>query len=155
MSGRRFNFVMEPSDDHLFDFSSDPPPGWRHPVSGRIEWEPSADLLRFGRYLRRARYFAHLSQEDLASRAGVSQSNISRLERGLAPATGSDRIARIGAVLGKNLPLGFCPHTHMCPWQPIVDLPPPPDPSAPPEHGLKPVAAANPISLEDLLKHER
>ena len=130
-------------DDELdlsdLDFSSDPPPGWRHPVTGRRSWEPSPEILRFGRYVRRARYFVRISQDDLAWKADISQSMVSRLERGLAPAMGIDRLVRLGGALGNNLPLGFCPHTHLCPWQPIVGMqPPPPDPDGPPEHGLSP-----------------
>jgi len=103
------------------DFASDPPPGWRHPITGRFGWKPSPSLVRFGRYLRRSRYFAHKSQDRLSSESGVSQSLISRAERALAPSMGADRLVELGDVLGSNFPLGFCPHDHVCAWQPFPD----------------------------------
>ena len=150
----RFTGPMTADADHIerLDFSSDPPPGWRHPVTGRRDWKPSPEILLFGRYVRRARYFARLSQDDLAWEAQVSQSMVSRLERGDAPAMGIDRLIRVGAGLGNNLPLGFCPHTHLCPWQPIVGMPPPPDPDAPPEHGLSPEMHALTYTLGETQK---
>jgi hypothetical protein len=75
-------------------------------------------VLAFGRFVRRARQCAGLSQQRLADLSGVSQSVISRLERGLAPHLGLSRLLAIQGVLGGCLPLGVCPHEHTCIWQP-------------------------------------
>jgi hypothetical protein len=56
----------------------------------------------------------------LGAAAGVSQSMISRAERGLAPSMTLGAIVRIGRVLGRAMPLGLCPHAHDCPWQEVV-----------------------------------
>ena len=90
--------------------------------SGRKALFPDPALVDFGRYLRRARRIAQLSQTRLAELSGLSQSTISRLERALAPSVGVDRLVLLGQALGRALPLGLCPHEHDCPWQP----PPPP-----------------------------
>ena len=100
-----------------------PPLDWRHPVTGRHELEPEPLLVVFGRYVRRARALAEFSQEGLARRAGVSQSTISRCERGLTHSLGLDPLTRMGRALGRALPLGFCPHDHHCAWQLIVPRP--------------------------------
>ena len=54
----------------------------------------------------------------LADLAGVSQTLVSRLERGLAGHVGLSRVLAMQAVLGGCLPLGVCPHDHACIWQP-------------------------------------
>lgn len=77
-------------------------------------------LVDLGRYLRRGRAFAGFSQQGLGYRADVTQSMISRAERGLAPSMGVDRLAQLGRVLGRAFPLGCCPHEHDCAWQPII-----------------------------------
>lgn len=105
-----------------------PPYGWRHPVSGRLGWQPDPLLLAFGQYVKRGRYFACKSQQRLADEAGVQQSQISRLERALAPSMGADDLVKLANALGRDLPLGYCPHEHYCPWQPA-----PPPPSDPPD----------------------
>src|SRR3954467_2773881 len=71
----------------------------------------------FGRILRRARHCAGLSQQRLADLSGVSQTTISRLERGKAPRTPIDRVLVLQAVLGGCLPMGVCPHDHHCIWK--------------------------------------
>lgn len=77
-------------------------------------------LLRsFGVQLRRCRLMSGLSQVVLAERSGVSQSTISRLERGVAPAASVYKLVLLGAVLGVRLPLAFCPHHHHCSWRPL------------------------------------
>lgn len=91
--------------------------------TGRKALFPDPALIEFGRYLRRARRIAQLSQSRLAELSGLSQSTISRLERALAPSVGIDRLVMLGRALGRALPLGLCPHEHDCPWQP--PLPPP------------------------------
>jgi transcriptional regulator with XRE-family HTH domain len=98
-----------------------PPYGWRHPVSGRRDL-PDPALITFGQYLKRGRYFARMSQQQLADASGVEQSQISRAERALAPSLGMEYLIKLGKPLGRALPLGFCPHEHYCHWQPA---PPP------------------------------
>jgi transcriptional regulator with XRE-family HTH domain len=92
-------------------------------VTGRKEIFPDPTLVEFGRYLKRARGLSQLSQRRLAELSGLSQSTISRLERGIAPSVGIDRIVVLGRALRRALPLGTCPHEHDCPWQPLPQLP--------------------------------
>jgi transcriptional regulator with XRE-family HTH domain len=94
-----------------------PPYGWRHPVTGRKSLEPDPLLLAFGQYVKRARYLGRLSQVQLAKLAGVDQGALSRLERALAPAMKVERLVKLSGVLGRFLPLGYCPHEHWCEWQ--------------------------------------
>lgn len=47
----------------------------------------------------------------------VSQSTISRLERGLAPHVAVYKLVMLSATLGARLPLAFCPHQHGCVWE--------------------------------------
>jgi transcriptional regulator with XRE-family HTH domain len=75
-------------------------------------------LQSFGRLVRRARQCAGLSQQRLAERAAVSQTAVSRLERGVAPRLPLERLLALQQVLGGCLPLGVCPHEHTCIWQP-------------------------------------
>lgn len=101
-----------------------PPFGFRHDVTGRQELQPDPPLILVGRYFRRSRLFAGMSQQRLADRTGVSQSMVSRTECGLAPGMGFERFVDMTMGLGRLFPLGTCPHEHDCPWQPIK----------PPEH---------------------
>lgn len=80
-------------------------------------------LVGLGRELRRARRRRGLSQDQLEVRSGVDQTAISRLERGLAPALPVRRLVRLGDALGRDLPLGTCPHDHECIWQPVRNVP--------------------------------
>ena len=77
-------------------------------------------LVRFGRNLKRARQLAGISQQRLADLSGVSQSVISRLERAMAPRLGLERLLQLQEVLGNALPLGECPHDHLCMWRPLT-----------------------------------
>jgi transcriptional regulator with XRE-family HTH domain len=95
------------------------PPNVRHSVTGRHELQPPADLRQFGRYFSLARRRAGMSQQRLADRSGVSQSMVSRFERGLAPAMGVRYLVALSNVLGQLFPLGVCPHDHDCGWQPV------------------------------------
>lgn len=79
------------------------------------EWEQEM-LVWFGRVLRRARLTAGLGQRGLAERCGVSQSTISRLERGGVARLPLVRLLSLSFVLGGGLPVGACPHGHDCPW---------------------------------------
>ncbi len=110
-----------------------PPYGWRHPVSGRHGWLSDPQLLAFGQYVKRGRYLAKKTQQQLARESGVEQGQISRVERALAPAMRVDRLVSLGGALGRAFPLGFCPHEHACPWQPA-----PPPPTDPPIDRLSP-----------------
>jgi transcriptional regulator with XRE-family HTH domain len=73
-------------------------------------------MQRFGAELRRCRYNAALTQDELAERSGVAQSTISRLERGLIPHAAMLKIVLIGNALERKFPLGYCPHEHHCAW---------------------------------------
>lgn len=81
-------------------------------------------VLAVGRYLRRSRRYAQLTQRALAADGGLSQTMVSRLERGNAPAAPIQTFLRASAALGRLFPLGFCPHDHGCAWQPIRPLEP-------------------------------
>ncbi len=74
-------------------------------------------LRQFGAELRRCRYQAGWSQAQLAERSAVSQSTISRLERGKAPAAAMIKLVLLSDTLGYRFPLGFCPHDHACAWE--------------------------------------
>lgn len=67
--------------------------------------------------MRRARHRAGLSQMRLEEWSGVDQTTISRLELGRAPKFAVDRLVFIEAALRGALPLGWCPHDHVCAWQ--------------------------------------
>lgn len=103
-----------------------PPPDFQHPVTGRRELVPEPALVVIGRYLRRARSYAQKSQQRVADETGVTQSMVSRAERGLAPAMPLGKFARLCDALDRLFPLGTCPHEHDCAWQPI----------RPPEHQI-------------------
>ncbi|MEP7158867.1 MAG: helix-turn-helix domain-containing protein [Chloroflexota bacterium] len=100
-----------------------PPFGWRHPVTGKLGWQPGLELIAFGMYVKRARYLAGVTQQRLEELSGVDQGQISRLERALAPSTRTQELVKIGKALGRSLPLGFCPHEHWCEWQRAPDPP--------------------------------
>lgn len=79
-------------------------------------------MHRFGAAIRAARRAASLSQEQLASRSGLPQSSISRLEHGQTPYVSLTRIGRLSLGLDGRIPIGPCPHGHDCPWSgPMVD----------------------------------
>jgi transcriptional regulator with XRE-family HTH domain len=84
---------------------------------GQYQVWPDPRAIALGRSLRRARLMAGLSQLQLSFRSGVSQSVISRFERGLAPGMTTERLMMLSDVLGVRMPLGFCPHDHQpCLW---------------------------------------
>ena len=103
-----------------------PPRDFHHPVTGRRELAPDPRLVVIGRYLQRARGYSSKSQQRVADETGVTQSMISRAERGLAPSMGLAKLGRLCEALGRLFPLGTCPHDHDCAWQPIK----------PPEHQI-------------------
>jgi DNA-binding XRE family transcriptional regulator len=105
-----------------------PPPNFVDPDSGRPELAPGAPLVHIGRYFRRSRAYAGLSQAQLAAKASVTQSMVSRVERARAPGMSFDRFVDMTLALGRLFPFGVCPHDHSCGWQPIRPPDPPPDP---------------------------
>lgn len=111
-------------------FALQPEPRFHDADSGRRELMPDAPLLLIGRYFRRSRAYAGISQAQLAGMASVSQSMVSRLERARAPAMAFERFVDMGLVLGRLFPLGVCPHDHRCGWQPVPPRPDEPDPDA-------------------------
>jgi DNA-binding XRE family transcriptional regulator len=88
------------------------------------QW-PLPDLVLFGARVRRGRLQTGMSQRRLADRAGVSQSAISRLERGVAIGMTAIRLVAVCIELGPSFPFGSCPHEHTCAY--------PYDPRAPSE----------------------
>ena len=84
----------------------------------RIERGFTPQLI-VGRYLRRSRRYAELNQRELAAESGMSQSTISRVERGRLPRMYLVRFLDLCLQLGRLFPLGVCPHEHQCAWQPV------------------------------------
>jgi hypothetical protein len=74
-------------------------------------------LELFGRALRAARHRVHLTQMALEERSGVDQTLISRLERGRAAHAALDRVLALQDALGRDFPLGSCPHDHDCEYR--------------------------------------
>jgi len=70
--------------------------------------------IEVGKRFRRGRLQAGLSQRTVAFRAGVSQSEVSRMERGMRPGMAVFRLAAIALALGPRFPFGTCPHDHRC-----------------------------------------
>ncbi len=71
-------------------------------------------LAVIGQALRIARHNAGISQRRLAARTGVSQSAISRIERGSVRGIALLYFARLATTLGDAMPLVGCPHGHDC-----------------------------------------
>ncbi|MEP7159340.1 MAG: helix-turn-helix transcriptional regulator [Chloroflexota bacterium] len=67
-----------------------------------------------GKRFRRGRLLVGLSQRAVAAKAGVSQSEISRFERGMTPHMSAYKVLEIGLALGPRFPFGYCPHDHQC-----------------------------------------
>lgn len=83
----------------------------------RPEGERDRALLRrFGVELRRCRLYAGLSQVTLAQLSGVSQSTISRIERGKASSAALIKLVRLSDAMPGGFPFAYCPHPHLCPW---------------------------------------
>jgi transcriptional regulator with XRE-family HTH domain len=87
------------------------------PYQGADSAELDEMLRRFGAELRRCRVHAGHSQASLAERSGVSQSTISRLERGQAPRAAVRILVQLSDAIGRRLPIAFCPHDHHCAWE--------------------------------------
>ncbi len=71
-------------------------------------------LLMLGAAVRIARHRMGLTQRQLAERSDVSQTAISRMERGKVWGMAIVRFARVAWVLEERTPLGGCPHYHLC-----------------------------------------
>lgn len=71
-------------------------------------------LAILGQAVRIARVRSALSQRRLATRSGVSQSAISRVERGASRGLNLRYFARVVLALGSSMPLVGCPHGHDC-----------------------------------------
>src|SRR6187399_1678257 len=79
------------------------------------EHETEGSVL-IGSRFRYGRQQAGLSQRRVAELSGVSQSLISRFERGRCPGMAAHRVMAIAMALGPRFPFGFCPHEHVCKW---------------------------------------
>ena len=64
-------------------------------------------MIRLGSWVRESRVRAQLTQLQLARRAGVSQTTVSRLERGVLEGLALYRLVSIIAVLDDAGPLGL------------------------------------------------
>lgn len=71
-------------------------------------------LQMLGAAVRIGRERMGLSQDALAGNADLSQTAVSRLERGMVRGMAVVRFARVAWVLGQRMPLGGCPHDHRC-----------------------------------------
>ena len=71
---------------------------------------PVPEMVLLGARFRNGRIMAGLSQREVAARSGVSQTGVSRLERGLATGMSAERIIRVATAIGPGFPFGFCPH---------------------------------------------
>ena len=82
------------------------------------------ESVLIGSRFRYGRRQAGLSQRRVSERSGVSQSLISRFERGMAPGMAAQRIVDIAMALGPGFPFGCCPHPHRCAWPSCSQAPP-------------------------------
>jgi hypothetical protein len=73
-------------------------------------------LEALGLAVRHARGQTGLSQMSLEGWSGVDQTTISRFERGLAPSLSAVKLVDLSLGLRGALPLGECPHDHVCRW---------------------------------------
>ncbi len=72
-------------------------------------------MVEMGARIRAGRHAAGLSQRAVADWAGVSQSEVSRLERGQGGNISTYRFVAICFAIGPSFPFGNCPHNHNCP----------------------------------------
>ncbi len=93
----------------------------------RVYENETIGSVLIGSRFRHGRLQAGISQRRLAELSGVSQSLISRFERGRCPGMAAHRIMAIAMSLGPHFPFGFCPHEHVCKWpynpRQVPDLP--------------------------------
>jgi DNA-binding XRE family transcriptional regulator len=86
-------------------------------VSERGELPPEHFAV-IGARFRNGRGQMGLTQRRVAEIASISQSVVSRFERGLVGRMSAERIVRLALALGPRFPFGCCPHDHDCPWPP-------------------------------------
>jgi transcriptional regulator with XRE-family HTH domain len=84
------------------------------PGRARRNETPTPETIEVGLRFRHGRRQAGLSQRDVEDRSGISQSEISRLERGKTPGMSAYRVFAIALALGDRFPFGVCPHPHRC-----------------------------------------
>jgi transcriptional regulator with XRE-family HTH domain len=89
-------------------------PWKRDPRNNLYAQWPVPEMVIVGARFRNGRIRSGLSQRRLAALAGVSQSNVSRFERGVATGTSAERVIRMATAIGPHFPFGFCPHGHRC-----------------------------------------
>ena len=82
----------------------------------KVHDTPTPEMVLIGARFRHGRRQAGISQRKLAQKSGVSQSLISRFERGRTPGMSTILVIRIGMALGPGFPFGCCPHQHKCAW---------------------------------------
>ena len=82
---------------------------------------PTPQTIEVGERFRRGRRQVGLSQRRVALRSGISQSEISRFERGMTPGMSAYRVFAIALALGPQFPFGACPHDHRCAYS--IDRP--------------------------------
>jgi DNA-binding XRE family transcriptional regulator len=80
------------------------------------ERAPEPDFEVTGARFRNGRIQRGLTQRQAADRAGISQSVVSRFERGLVRRSSAYNIVRLALALGPDFPFGCCPHDHSCSW---------------------------------------
>ena len=112
--------------------SSCRPTGGRYPATGRRDWEPSHPCSPSGSTSSAGDISGGCRSSSWPTEAKVDQGQISRLERALAPAMGIERVVRLSSVLGRALPLGYCPTSIGVEWQPAPAAPPERRPSRTP-----------------------
>jgi DNA-binding XRE family transcriptional regulator len=82
----------------------------------RYDRWPPVFFETVGARFRNGRQQAGLTQRQLAEKAGISQSVVSRFERGLVARMSAERVVRLAIALGPRFPFGCCPHDHRCPY---------------------------------------
>jgi transcriptional regulator with XRE-family HTH domain len=82
----------------------------------RVYQTETLGSVLIGSRFRHGRQQAGMSQRRVAELSGVSQSLISRFERGRCPGLAAWRIMAIAVAIGPRFPFGFCPHDHKCKW---------------------------------------
>ncbi len=77
---------------------------------------PVPAMVILGARFRNGRIMVGASQREIAEISGVSQTGVSRLERGLATGMSAERLIRIADAIGPSFPFGCCPHHRTCAW---------------------------------------
>jgi transcriptional regulator with XRE-family HTH domain len=78
-------------------------PGLTNRQISRVRHASGVDLVRFGRGIRALRMRRHWRQVDLAAAADVSQTIVTRIERGAADTVPLRKVERVGAALGARV----------------------------------------------------